>query len=47
MFNAEYQKKYVNDPGARATLCANAQAAQLRTLVLPVALDDRFRYSCD
>jgi hypothetical protein len=47
VFNAEYKKKYVNDPNARDALCAKSQAAQLRTLVLPVALDDRYRYSCD
>jgi hypothetical protein len=47
VFNAEYQSRYVDDPGARAALCADAQAAQLRTLVLPKQLDDRFRYSCD
>ena len=47
VFNAEYQRKYVDDPAERAALCAQAQSEQLRTLVLPVQLDDRFRYSCD
>jgi hypothetical protein len=47
VFNAEYQQKYVDDPAERAALCAQAQAEQLRTLVLPVQLDDRFRYACD
>ena len=47
VFNAEYKKKWVNDPNARATLCAQARAQNLRTLVLPVALNDKFRYSCD
>jgi len=47
VFNAEYKKKWVNDPNARATMCAQARAQNLRTLVLPVALNDKFRYSCD
>jgi len=28
-------------------MCVSARAANLRTLVLPVGLDDKFRYSCD
>lgn len=47
VFNAEYKKKYVNDPAARAELCADARAHNLRTLILPVNLNDKFRYSCD
>jgi hypothetical protein len=47
VFNAEYRQKYVDDPGERAALCAQARAENLRTLVLPVQLDDRFRYACD
>jgi hypothetical protein len=47
VFNAEYQHKYVDDPAERAALCTDARAANLRTLVLPVQLNDRFRYTCD
>ncbi|HEX8956980.1 MAG TPA: endo alpha-1,4 polygalactosaminidase [Burkholderiaceae bacterium] len=48
VFNAEYASQYVdNTGGARTAMCAAAQAANLRTLVLPLALDGSFRYSCD
>ena len=48
VFNAEYASKYVNNTsGARDQLCSSARAANLRTLVLPLALDGSFRYSCD
>ena len=48
VFNAEYAQKYVdNTNGARDLLCADARAQGLRTLVLPLALDDSFRFSCE
>jgi len=47
VFNAEYDDKYVNDEDARAALCKDATANDIRTLVLPQALDNSFRYSCD
>jgi hypothetical protein len=47
VFNAEYQARWVSDAAARAALCASARAARLRTLVLPLALDDSLRFSCD
>jgi len=48
VFNAEYQSSYVNNTnGARDALCVAAKAADLRTLVLPLALDGSFRYTCD
>ncbi len=47
VFNAEYKSKWVNSATDRATMCAAARAANLRTLVLPLALNDKFRYSCD
>jgi hypothetical protein len=46
VFNAEYQSDYVNNPASRATLCALAGSSNLRTLVLPILLDDKFRFSC-
>lgn len=48
VFNAEYATNYVQDTdGARDSLCRSAKAENMRTLVLPVALDDSFRFSCD
>ena len=47
VFNAEYAAAYRTDPAARAALCADARARQIHTLVLPLALDDSFRYSCE
>jgi len=47
VFNAEYLQADVTDSAARANLCMQARAANLRTLVLPLQLDDSFRYSCD
>jgi len=47
VFNAEYADTLANDPAARTVMCAQALAANLRTLVLPVDLDDAFRFSCD
>jgi hypothetical protein len=45
---AEYAQEYVdNSNGERDVMCADSRALQFRTLVLPVALDDSFRYSCD
>lgn len=46
VFNVEYQSKW-KDAATRQKLCAKAQALNLRTLVLPLALNDKFRYSCD
>lgn len=48
VFNAEYASNYVqNTGGARDLLCQTAKAEKIRTLVLPLALDDSFRFSCD
>jgi len=48
VFNAEYASAYLNNTnGARDALCSAAKAANLRTLVLPLALDGSSRYSCD
>ncbi|GAB7544244.1 endo alpha-1,4 polygalactosaminidase [Cupriavidus sp. 8B] len=46
VFNVEYASKY-KTAATRAALCTSAQAAHLRTLVLPLNLDDAFRYACD
>lgn len=47
VFNAEYASKYrKNKSGARDKLCQAMNAAKIRTLVLPLQLDDSYRYSC-
>jgi hypothetical protein len=46
VFNAEYADAFVNDAGARAAMCQSAVAEGFATLVLPVDLDDAFRFSC-
>ena len=48
VFNAEYASKYKNNTsGARDKLCTKMKAAKIRTLVLPLDLNDAYRYSCD
>jgi hypothetical protein len=47
VLNAEYQARFVTDATARAALCTDARAANLRTLVLAEDLDDSLRFSCD
>jgi len=48
VFNVEYAPQYVhNSNGARDALCTQSKARNFHTLVLPVALDDTFRFSCD
>lgn len=48
VFNAEYAAKYRdNTDGLRDTLCTTSRAANIRTLVLPLKLNDAYRYSCD
>ncbi len=44
VFNAEYQQHFVDDHDA---LCVEARDASIRTLVLPLLLDDEFRITCD
>ena len=47
VFNAEYEAAYVNNTTVREALCDASRYLGLRTLVLPMDLDDAFRYSCD
>jgi len=47
VFNAEYASSYATDVSARQALCADARARNFHTLVLPLALNDSFRYSCE
>jgi hypothetical protein len=44
VFNAEYSQEFVDDP---SSVCSASASADLRTLVLPIDLDDSFRISCD
>ena len=46
VFNAEYHSGWLNDANARATLCDQASTMGLSTLILPLTLDDSFRFSC-
>jgi hypothetical protein len=46
VFNVEYATKW-KDATKRPALCAKAAALSIRTLVLPLALNDKYRYSCD
>ncbi|MCU7834316.1 MAG: endo alpha-1,4 polygalactosaminidase [gamma proteobacterium symbiont of Taylorina sp.] len=46
VLNAEYLDEYINDSNAREDLCQIANKQQFSTLILPLDLDDSFRYSC-
>jgi hypothetical protein len=47
VFVAEYLPRFVREGPDREAMCAASRAADLRTLVLPLDLDDSFRISCD
>lgn len=46
MLNAEYQEELITNTAKRQSLCDAAAKEDFSTLVLPVMLDDSFRYSC-
>lgn len=46
VLNVEYQANYVNNAKARLALCKRATKYRFRTLILPLELDDKFRFSC-
>lgn len=46
VLNAEYKSRWATNATARDSLCTAAAGEQLRTLVLPVNLDDAYRYAC-
>jgi len=49
VFQIEYAQKYTTGANAEATrnkLCGDAQSLKLSTLVMPLLLDDEFRFSC-
>lgn len=47
VFNAEYAAGFVNEPAIREQMCTESLDRNLRTLVLPLDLDDSFRFGCD
>jgi hypothetical protein len=48
VLHAEYSQNYVdNNNSERDIMCADQIIQTFKTLVLPVDLDDSFRYSCD
>ena len=48
VFNIEYDSAYQNNTsGARDALCTASKAANIRTLVLGLNLDDSYHFSCD
>jgi len=48
VFNAEYQQKYIdNNNSERDILCQESKSLGIETLVLPLYLDDSFRFSCE
>lgn len=47
VFNAEYADQFVNSEQDRTALCQAANNRDLRTLILPIELDDAFRFSCE
>ncbi len=47
VLNAEYKQEYISDEDSRHKVCAEAKLLGLKTLILPLNLDDSFRISCD
>ncbi|WP_315973358.1 endo alpha-1,4 polygalactosaminidase [Vibrio chagasii] len=46
VLTAEYLDKYVNNPNERATICQESRDNLFSTLILPLDLNDSFRFSC-
>lgn len=46
VFSAEYQTKFVTSTSQRQALCNNTLNRGFSTLILPLELDNSFRYSC-
>ena len=47
VFNTEYDTEYIINNEASTTLCNYTNSLSFQTLVLPLNLDDSFRYSCN
>jgi len=46
VFEAEYSEEYVTNSIEREKMCQESNSLKFQTLVLPMELDDTFRYSC-
>ena len=46
VLTAEYLDKYVNNPNERAAICQESRDNLFSTLILPLDLNDSFRFSC-
>ena len=46
VLTAEYLDKYVNSSSERAAICQESRDNQFSTLILPLDLNDSFRFSC-
>ena len=46
VLNAEYAQRFVESETGRETLCQRSRQRKFSTLILPLALDDGFRFSC-
>jgi hypothetical protein len=46
VLNAEYLDTYITNTTARDALCTESRGLQFSTLILPLDLDDSFRFSC-
>ena len=46
VLNVEYDSKYIENDNAEKSLCDTMESMKFQTLVLPLNLDDSFRYSC-
>jgi len=46
VLNAEYSQEYADDAAGRSELCRKSSRLQFSTLILPLDLDDTYRFSC-
>ncbi len=46
VFNAEYDKEYIENEKLREGICTNSLNMKFSTLILPINLNDEFRLSC-
>jgi hypothetical protein len=46
VLNTEYKQQYVDNAATRNTLCNDSLTLQFSTLILPLDLDDSFRFEC-
>jgi len=48
VLNLEYATKYIkNTDGEQISMCTHSSQLQFKTLIMPLALDDSFRYNCE